>query len=576
MSDSSPTQLDEREEAFIGRTIEGRYRIVAPIATGGMGAVFQGEHLHMRKRLAIKILHAEIEGVLDLAEQFEREAIAGAHISHPNVAIATDFGRLDDGSFFLVLEYLRGRTLAEVLDDGPVTMERVVPIARQIAAALQAVHAKGIVHRDVKPGNVMLIQDTEDEAKLIDFGFAKVPMAQMSLAAADDPLHETDGHWDPDTVLGTIGYLAPEAAQGLDAIDGRSDLYALGVIMYEMFTGARPFEAPEVSELFRLHRTEPPPTFFERAPLVPVPAPYESVVMRLLAKDPGDRYQTGAEVIAALERADAGRARAEAPLPNVDLSDLELARPRRSLATWVAVVLVLLALGGVTAWLVPALGDQLRAWGVPIPKATAEAEAEPEKPAAPTEVDSLGAAAWTARLLTAPKAKDWQGGVRALTALAQLDPKALQATELAAAARAVASGAAGLPAENPAGAEVFDRLAHGFGSDGLDVLYAVTEKHPPEHPARERALEHLRQPDTLKQGTRQLRIAVELSEAPCEQKERLLHRAMADGDQRALNVLKRLRARPCKVPSDPCCFQKNAAFSRSISTLTARLKKRKK
>ncbi len=577
MSETGPINLDAREEAFIGRTISGRYRIDAPIAAGGMGAVFRGEHLHMRKRVAIKILHAEMEGVLELAEQFEREAIAGAHITHPNVAIATDFGRLDDGSFFLILEYLRGVTLAEVLEAGPLSVERAVHIAKQVAAALQAVHAKGIVHRDVKPGNVMLMQDTEDEAKLIDFGFAKVPMEQMSCAGVDDPLHDADGMWDPDTVLGTIGYLAPEAAGGVDAIDGRSDLYALGVIMYEMLTGKRPFEAAEFVELFRLHRAEPPPPFFERAPLIPVPAPHESVVMRLLAKDPAERFQTGDEVIAALERAEAGRSRSMAPLPNVDLSDIDMGPQRRSLASRLSLVVVVLAMVGAVVWLVPSLRNQARDWGIPIPEAPVEDEAaESAETAAPTEVDDLGAASWAARLLAAPRAKDWKGGTKALSALAKLDPTALRADEMAGAARAVASGAAGGPSDDPMGTEVFELLAQRFGSEGLDVLYALIEKHPPNHPAHERALKLLAEPATVKRGTRQLRIAIELRGAPCDQKEAIFHRAVADGDQRTLDVLKRLQSHPCRGPKDACCFRKNTALVRSIGALAARLKKRKK
>ena len=158
----SPESVHAREDALIGRVISGRYRIESPIAAGGMGAVFLGEHLHMRKRVAIKILHAETEGLEGLAAQFEREAIAGAHIEHPNVASATDFGELDDGSYFLVLEYVRGVTLAEVLEKGPLAVERAVSIARQIASGLGAAHAMGIVHRDMMSGNIMLTRGDED------------------------------------------------------------------------------------------------------------------------------------------------------------------------------------------------------------------------------------------------------------------------------------------------------------------------------------------------------------------------------------------------------------------------------
>lgn len=579
MSDSSPANMGEREEAFIGRTISERYRVDALIAAGGMGAVFRGQHLHMRKRVAIKILHAEIEGVLELAEQFEREAIAGAHISHPNVATATDFGRLDDGSFFLIQEYLRGETLADVLEQGPLAVDRALHIAKQIAGALQAVHEMKIVHRDLKPSNVMLIQDTKDEAKLIDFGFARVPMERMSVARADDPLHDKDGMWDPDTMFGTVGYLAPEAAEGIDAIDGRSDLYALGVSMYEMFTGKPPFEGPTSAELFRLHSTQPPPAFFERAPLRQVPASVEGVVMRLLAKDPAQRYQTGDEVIAALDRVVVGKPGAFPQERRVDLGDLEIPPEPASRMWWLLGAMVLLTAVGAVAWLVPSVGDQFRQWGIPIPapatsSAVSEDEAaEPNTTAPPTEVDGLGAAAWTARLLAAPQSKDWKGGAQALAALALLDPTALRGGAVAKAATAVAIGAARVPADGQIATEVFELLAERFASDGLDVLYHIVQTKPPKDPGAKRAATLLAQPEILGRATLALRIAIDLREAPCEKKAALFERAVAEGDPRALKVLKLLRVRPCQRAQDPCCFRTNQDLAKAISTLEARLKK---
>lgn len=577
MSDPGPANMGEREEAFIGRTISERYRIDALIASGGMGAVFRGQHLHMRKRVAIKILHAEIEGVLELAEQFEREAIAGAHISHPNVAIATDFGRLDDGSFFLIQEYLRGETLADVLEQGPLSADRALHIAKQVAGALQAVHEMKIVHRDVKPSNVMLIQDTEDEAKLIDFGFARVPMERMSVARADDPLHDKDGMWDPDTMFGTVGYLAPEAVEGVDAIDGRSDLYALGASMYEMFTGKPPFEAPTTAELFQLHSSQPPPAFFERAPLRQVPASVEGVVMRLLAKDPAERYQSGEEVIAALDRVVVGKPGAFPQERRVDLGDLEIPPEPASRMWWLLGAIVLLTAVGGVAWMVPSVGDQFRQWGIPIPApatgSAVEAEPEPSATAAPKEVDQLGAAAWTARLLAAPKSRDWKGGAKALAALALLDPTALRTDAVAEAATAVAIGATRLPADGQIATEIFDLLAERFASDGLDVLYHIVETKPPKDPAAKRAATLLAQPEILGRATLALRIVLDLRQAPCDKKAALFERAVADGDPRALKVLKLLRVRPCQRTQDPCCFRTNQALAKAISALDARLKR---
>ena len=569
MEDTGPANLDPRESAFVGQVISERYRVGELIASGGMGAVFRGEHLHMRKRVAIKILHAETEGILELAEQFEREAIAGAHISHPNVAIATDFGRLDDGSFFLVQEFLRGVTLAQVLEQGPLAVERAVRIAKQIAGALQAVHAKGIVHRDLKPGNVMLIDGSQDLAKLIDFGFAKVPMDRMSVARADDPLRAGGSRW-RDKVFGTIGYLAPEAAEGMDAVDARSDLYALGVIIYEMLTGKRPFEAAKSAELFKLHRTVPPPPFVERAPLVPVPAALESVVMRLLAKDPAARYQTGDEVIAALDRVIAGKPRAFAQRPSADLEDLAIPPVRRARRWWLGAVAALAAAGAIV-WLVPAVRERV---GLGMASASnGVAPGAPSGPGTAKTVDDLGAAEWTARLLAAPKAMDWKGGAKALGALAELDPKALRAAEVAKAATAVAIGASRAPGADPLASELFQLLAQRFGSEGLELLYAIVEEQPLKHPAAARAATELSRPEVLARATPALRMAIELRDGPCSQKAGHFDGAAADGDARVLRALKYLRGLPCRSEQDPCCFHANDALAKAISLLEARLKK---
>jgi eukaryotic-like serine/threonine-protein kinase len=316
---SSDLGASERAAALIGRVISDRYRIAELLAMGGMGAVYRGEHLLLKKRIAIKILHPEIENLPDLVARFEREAIAGAHIQHPNVAAATDFGKLDDGSFFLVLEYVRGTTLHHVIRGGPVEPRRAVHIARQIALALGAAHAMGIVHRDVKPRNVMLIEGKGDQAKLIDFGLAKVSMERLADSlrsptsgssgrralggVSSDRGHSGEGErlTGVGVIFGTIAYLAPEAAFGMDAVDARADLYALGLILYEMLTGNHPFEASDMVELFKKQRWAAPPSFAARAPAVAASAALEAVVMRLLEKDPAARYQTTAELVAALD-----------------------------------------------------------------------------------------------------------------------------------------------------------------------------------------------------------------------------------------------------------------------------------
>ena len=292
-----------RASALIGAVVSERYRIVELLAMGGVGAVYLAEHVHMHKHVAIKVLHPDTQGLPDLIPRFEREAVAGAHIQHPNVAAATDFGKLDDGSFFLVLEYVRGTTLREVIKRGPVPAPRVVRIGRQIAAALGAAHAMGILHRDVKPRNVMLIEGERDVVKLIDFGLAKLELKQVSALAASRASIAEQRITTSGAVFGTIAYLAPESALGMDTVDARADLYALGLVLYELLAGKHPFDVSDPVELFRQHHKVKPPPIAERSPGVFVPQPLEAVVMRLLEKAPDARYDSAEAVAEALEAA---------------------------------------------------------------------------------------------------------------------------------------------------------------------------------------------------------------------------------------------------------------------------------
>ncbi|WP_049949835.1 serine/threonine-protein kinase [Sorangium cellulosum] len=299
----------QRAVSYLGRVISKRYRIDEVIAMGGMGAVYRGEHVHMHKRVAIKILHPDTERLPELVQRFEREAIAGAHIQHRNVATATDFGEAEDGSFFLVLEYVRGTTLHEIIRRGPMPAARAALIARQIAAALGATHAMSIVHRDVKPRNVMVVEPQGDLVKLIDFGLAKVSVDQLRRSVASPESTRMEGESLPvrlttaGVIFGTIAYLAPESALGMDFVDERADLYALGLIFYEMLAGKHPFLAKDPVELFNQQRSAPVPAIAEHAPGVAVPPAIEAVVRRLLEKQPRARFESAAELIAALDAA---------------------------------------------------------------------------------------------------------------------------------------------------------------------------------------------------------------------------------------------------------------------------------
>src|SRR5690606_15585641 len=187
------------------------------------------------KRVAIKLMHRELSSVPEIVQRFEREAHAAAHIDHPHVASCTDFGTLPDGTVFLVLEYVEGRPLSALIEEGPLRLDRALEIALQIALALDAAHTSGIVHRDMKPDNVLLVEREggKDFVKVLDFGIAKVQTA----VAGDRPITQVG------LVYGTPEYMAPEQALGQE-VDARADIYALGVILYELLSGERPYGGP--------------------------------------------------------------------------------------------------------------------------------------------------------------------------------------------------------------------------------------------------------------------------------------------------------------------------------------------
>jgi serine/threonine-protein kinase len=290
---------------MIGEVISGRYRVTELIATGGMSSVYLGQHVHMLKRVAIKVLDPKAEQLPELVARFQREAIAGAHVQHPNIASATDFGQLKDGSYFLVLEYVPGITLNHIIARGPLPVQRAVAIGRQLASGLGAAHAMGVVHRDVKPTNVILVDGSNEVVKLIDFGFAKVRLSEVPTIAPppNEPATPERLLTAAGVVLGTIAYLSPEAALGMASVDHRSDLYALGLILYELLSGKHPFEGTDPVRMFLQQRTQPPPPIATRTPEVSVPEPLEAVVRKLLQKDPNDRYQSASEVVSALDGA---------------------------------------------------------------------------------------------------------------------------------------------------------------------------------------------------------------------------------------------------------------------------------
>ena len=282
-------------DARVGTLLAGRYQLIQRLGDGAMGSVYLAEHVALRRKVAVKVLHAELSRLTEVVARFEREAVAAANIDHPNVAAAFDFGSLDDGTFFLALEYVEGRCLRDEMN-GPMSTDRSVHVTAQIAHALERAHALGIVHRDLKPENIMLVDRNGDPdfVKVLDFGIARMRMGEDETTGGKAALTRAG------MVYGTPEYMAPEQALGLP-VDARADLYALGIIAFEMLTGVRPFEAENTVILLGMQVTAPFPRFAERAPAIPVPADLEEVVYRLTAKSADGRYGSAREVLDALE-----------------------------------------------------------------------------------------------------------------------------------------------------------------------------------------------------------------------------------------------------------------------------------
>jgi serine/threonine-protein kinase len=254
-----------------------------------MGAVYRADHVHIKKSFAFKVLHPELTHQKEAVIRFEREAIAAARIDHPNVATAIDFGNLPSGEFYLVLDYVQGQSLRCLLQqEGRLSELRTVRISRQVAAALAAAHAASIVHRDLKPDNVMLVDSSAeaDFAKVLDFGIAKLRTEDM----ANEPAITRFG-----TVFGTPEYMSPEQALG-QSVDARSDLYSLGIMMYEMLSGTTPFADEQLVTVLTRQMTDTP------APLTSVSPELAALIMQLLEKQPDARPASAEQLVVQIDR----------------------------------------------------------------------------------------------------------------------------------------------------------------------------------------------------------------------------------------------------------------------------------
>ncbi len=277
-----------------GAMVADRYRIERSLGEGGMGVVYLAEHVAMRKTVALKVLHADCSRNPEVVQRFEREAVAAASIDHEHVAAATDFGALPDGSFFLVLEYVSGHSLRTEVDRGALAPARAIGIMRGIVAGLAAAHARGIVHRDLKPENVMLTErgGNPDFVKVLDFGIAKLVEDADPTGPTSRPLTRIG------TIMGTPNYMSPEQAVG-QPCDARADIYALGVVFYEMLTGACLYDGDPIMVL-AAHVTTPPPPLPPEV-LAALGSHGQEIFDKLLAKSPDERYQSAGDLAVALE-----------------------------------------------------------------------------------------------------------------------------------------------------------------------------------------------------------------------------------------------------------------------------------
>jgi eukaryotic-like serine/threonine-protein kinase len=313
------------QDPFIGRDIlNGSFQILQKIGSGGMGAVYRASQPQMNRMVGVKILHPKLANRKDLVSRFRREARAMSQLTHPNTVKVFLYGELDDGSLYIIMEFLEGKNLNQtVRSDGPFRMERALPILIQVCGALDEAHKAGIIHRDLKPENIFLVQSggVRDFPKVLDFGLAKVGERQMRPGSV---ILTQEG-----MVFGTPEFMSPEQAQG-KPLTPASDIYSLAVILYEVLTGKLPFDAKSAMDHIQLHVMTKPIPLNQRAAGKVFPPLLEQVIDRALAKRCEDRFTTAADFATAMEQVLGGATQlphrlalnAQAELPTMPLTPM--------------------------------------------------------------------------------------------------------------------------------------------------------------------------------------------------------------------------------------------------------------
>lgn len=287
----------EKVDPAIGAVFGERYEIGSVLGSGGMSVVYKAKHKLMDKTVAIKLLDPRLVRQNIAVRRFQLEAQAASRLNHPNVIVVHDFGMTPEGQPYMVMDFLSGKSLQEELDNCvQLSPERARKIFMQAASGLAHAHKSGVVHRDVKPNNIILDKDHlgQEAVKIVDFGIAKV------VSDAADPQERLTRQGE---FFGTAVYMSPEQCRGKD-VDHRSDIYSFACVMFESLTGLPPFEGDNELDTLQMHLSEEPPSFRQRRPDLEIPAKFEEIVRKSMEKNPDDRFQTMEEVLRALEEID--------------------------------------------------------------------------------------------------------------------------------------------------------------------------------------------------------------------------------------------------------------------------------
>src|SRR5436190_2479609 len=362
-------RLSDSNQAWLGKIVDGRYRVLEVIGRGGMGVVYRVEHLRMGKVAAMKVLHRDLAEDADVIHRFEREAAAVSRLHHPHTVQVFDFGAVQ-GALYLIMEFVRGQDLGRIIDrDGPMPWARAAPLLAQICGALQEAHELGIVHRDLKPENVLITRSTagRDYAKVLDFGLAKLDQRGA-------PTRETERQ----QIVGTPYFMSPEQIRG-EEVDARSDIYSFGALMFQVLTGQHLYSGTTAVGVLTKHLTADPDAPSMRTPRMGIPPAVDHLCRKALARDPAARWQTAAALGEAIEdvyretvsettgpksssvsRALGGSlvfgahddSGSDVRLRRSDIDAYEASIRRRRVMVWLVVVVLALAGAGAFAWYV--------------------------------------------------------------------------------------------------------------------------------------------------------------------------------------------------------------------------------